>query len=85
MSHVMSLAEAKDRLSEVVDLVTASHARVTITRHGHPEAVVISVEDLEELEHSIRLLSDAAAMAEIAAGRQAVERDEGFDEVQQSC
>src|SRR5512140_2562477 len=41
----MPLAEVKRRLSEVVDRLEREHGRVVITKHGHPAAVVISVED----------------------------------------
>ncbi|MGL5852358.1 MAG: type II toxin-antitoxin system Phd/YefM family antitoxin [Phycicoccus sp.] len=34
------LSEARDRLSEYVAEVERTHARVTITRHGHPAVSV---------------------------------------------
>ena len=43
----MSLADVKNRLSEVVDRLEREHGRVVITKHGHPAAVVISLDDLE--------------------------------------
>ena len=39
----MSLADVKNRLSEVVDRVQREHGRLVITKHGHPAAVVMSV------------------------------------------
>ena len=42
----LPLADARNRLSELVSEVEKSHARVTITKHGHPAAVLISPEDL---------------------------------------
>jgi antitoxin YefM len=50
VSEQMPLADVKNRLSEVVDRLEREHGRVVITKHGHPAAVVISVEDLESLE-----------------------------------
>jgi PHD/YefM family antitoxin component YafN of YafNO toxin-antitoxin module len=35
----LPLADVKNRLSEVVDLVKSQHARVTITKHGRPVAI----------------------------------------------
>src|SRR5216684_4698284 len=49
MSETMPLAKVKAHLSEVVDRVTASHERISITRHGHREAVVIAADDLDAL------------------------------------
>jgi prevent-host-death family protein len=46
VAEQLTLAEVKNRLSEVVEQVESQHARVTITKHGRPAAVVISVEDL---------------------------------------
>ncbi|MEX2290567.1 MAG: type II toxin-antitoxin system prevent-host-death family antitoxin [Mycobacteriales bacterium] len=74
----MPLADVKNRLSEVVERLEREHGRVVITKHGRPAAVVLNVEDLEGLEETLELLSDARAMrrvrqgqAEIAAGETA--------------
>jgi prevent-host-death family protein len=79
MSDTMPLAKVKARLSEVVDRVVASHERVSITRHGHREAVLIAADDLDALEDTLDLLSDPAAVREIAEARQAAARGEGLD------
>jgi antitoxin YefM len=59
--------------------VTRSHERVVITRHGRREAVVIAADDLDALEETLDLLSDPAAMHDIAEGREAAVRGEGLD------
>lgn len=71
----MPLAEVKNRLSEVVDEVEREHARVVITKHGRPAAVVMSAADLESLEETLDIMGNAAlladikeAMMEVAAG-----------------
>jgi prevent-host-death family protein len=61
----MPLAEVKNRLSEVVDRLEREHSRVVITKHGHPAAVVISVEDLESLEESLGVMGNEALLADI--------------------
>ena len=61
----MSLADVKNRLSEVVERLEREHGRVIITKHGRPAAVVLNVEDLEGLEQTLELLSDARAMRRI--------------------
>ena len=50
---LLPLAEVKAHLSEVVQRVSTQHERVTITVHGRPAAVLISVDDLESLEETI--------------------------------
>ncbi len=72
----MSLADVKNRLSEVVERLEREHGRVVITKHGRPAAVVLSVADLEGLEETLEILADPQLMrrirragAEIEGGR----------------
>jgi antitoxin YefM len=65
VSEQMSLADVKNRLSEVVDRLEREHGRVVITKHGHPAAVVISVEDLESLEETLDIMDSAALLGDI--------------------
>lgn len=72
----MPLGEAKDKLSALVDSAETTHDIITITKHGKPAAVLMSVDDLESLHETIYWLSRAdtrdavaAADAEYAAGQ----------------
>ena len=74
--QTVSVSEAKDRLSQLVESVDTTHDAVTITRHGRPAVVMLSVDDLEALQETLALLQDsrhteevAEADADIAAGR----------------
>jgi antitoxin YefM len=67
VSEQMSLADVKNRLSEVVDRLEREHGRVVITKHGHPAAVVLSVEDLESLEETLDVMDSAELLADIRA------------------
>ena len=62
------LGEAKDRLSEYVSGVERTHDRVTITRHGHTSAVLISVDDLAALEETVNILATPGASEAITEG-----------------
>jgi antitoxin YefM len=64
-----SLADAKNRLSELVSAVQGTWERVTITKNGKPVAVLMSVEDLESLTETLEILSDPDAMAAVAEDR----------------
>ncbi|WP_240918785.1 type II toxin-antitoxin system Phd/YefM family antitoxin [Rhodococcus sp. 14C212] len=64
------------KLSALVDRAEATHGIITITRHGKPAAVLMSVDDLESLQETIYWLSRpgtaesvAVADREYAAGR----------------
>lgn len=79
MTDTMPLAKVKAHLSEVVDQVIASHERVSITRHGHREAVLIAADDLDALEDTLDILSNPVAVSEIAEAREAAARGDGLD------
>ena len=74
MPETLSLAAVKARLSELVDRVVGQHDRVTITRNGRPAAVLVSPEDLDELEETLAILSDPKLMERIRQGRKEARR-----------
>ncbi len=83
---VEPLRAVRDHLSEFVDRVEKQHERVTITRNGRAAAVLISAEDLAELEETLSVLGDAAALADIREADQAYARGDvvrGVDAVRQ--
>ena len=59
------LRSVRDHLSELVDRVEREHERIVITRNGRETAVLISAEDLAELEETLSVLSDGEALADI--------------------
>lgn len=61
----MALRDVKNRLSEVVDQVEREHDRVVITRHGKPAAVVISADDLESLEETLKVVSRPRLISQV--------------------
>jgi antitoxin YefM len=68
----LPLSEVKARLSEIADEVDRTHERVHVTRNGRDYVVLLSAEDLESLEATIELLSDAAAMERLKEADAAV-------------
>jgi len=77
------LADAKARLSAVLYEVRDTHERVLITLNGRPEAVIMSVSDLEALEETLDLLSTPGVLDEIRAAEKEIARGEatGADEL----
>lgn len=74
--QTVSVSEAKDRLSQLVEAVETTHDAVTITRHGRAAAVLIAAADLQQLTDTVEWLNDpltapevAEAEADIATGR----------------
>jgi antitoxin YefM len=74
----LPLAEIKARLSEIVDRIETQHERITLTRNGRAAAILMSPEDLEELEDTLELLSDPRGLSEIERSREEIAQGEGI-------
>jgi prevent-host-death family protein len=70
------LSEAKARLPELVRRVRQQHERIILTRNGEPEAVLLSVDDLEGLEMTLEILGDMNAAARVSESLAALGRGE---------
>lgn len=89
LNEHLSLADVKNRLSEVVDKLEREHGRVVVTKHGKPAAVMLNVDDLESLEETLQILSNPAltasireGAADLAAGRtERLSRDEALERI----
>lgn len=75
MPTSVSLAEAKAKLSAVVEDVRRTARRYVIERHGRPAAAVISVEDLARLEASDLLSPNPAGALAIVGAWSDVEEE----------
>ncbi|MHB8438358.1 MAG: type II toxin-antitoxin system Phd/YefM family antitoxin [Acidimicrobiales bacterium] len=72
----LPLADARNRLSELVADVEQTHERVTITKHGHPAVVLVSPDDLAAIEETLEILSDPQALADIREAEAEASRGE---------
>lgn len=70
------LSEAKARLSELARRVRQQHERITLTRNGEAEAVLLSVDDLEGMEMTLEILGDPDAVGRISESLAALSRGE---------
>ena len=75
-STPVPLSEAKARLSELARRVRLQHERITLTRNGEAEAVLLSVDDLEGLEMTLEILGDSDAVARISQSLASLGRGE---------
>ncbi len=77
MAEPLPLAAVKAHLSELVGRVHREHDRITVTVHGRPSAILLAVDDLEALEETIAVLSDSAALRQLASSDAELARGEG--------
>jgi prevent-host-death family protein len=82
MTTVLSLAEVKAHLSELVGRVNDQHERVTVTVHGKPSAVLVAPADLESLEETLAILSDPDTLQRLASSEAELARGEGESEAE---
>lgn len=75
-----SLAAVKAHFSQVIDEVSGTHERVTVTRNGSPVAVILAVEDYESLVETLEILSDPKATVEIREAESQMDDGEVYDE-----
>lgn len=78
MSDVLPLATAKAKLSELIERVAGQHDRVTITRNGRPAAVLVSPDDLEELEETLAVMSAPELLESVRRGDRELAAGEGI-------
>jgi len=70
----LPLAEAKAKLSRLIDQVGTTDEQIVITRNGRPAAVLVSPDEYESLKETRAIRSDRELMAEIQRGLRALKR-----------
>ncbi len=80
--QTLPLSAARSSLSSIVERVDTTHERVTITRNGHPAAVLISPDDLEALEETLDILSDPVTMQRLRDGEAAAASGDVLDQAE---
>ncbi len=75
-----SLAAVKAHFSQVIDEVSGTHERVTITKNGSPVAVLLAVEDFESLMETLEILADPEARSAIRQAETEMAGGELYDE-----
>jgi antitoxin YefM len=72
--RTVPLAEAKAKLSSLLDAVEGHDEEVTITRNGRAAAVLVSPADFESWKETATVRADADLVAEIRRGLTALKR-----------
>lgn len=65
---ILSVSEAKMKLSGLVESVSSTDEEIVITKNGSPAAVLISPDEFEGWKETIAIRSDSSLMNEIKKG-----------------
>lgn len=76
------VADARARLSQLIDDATATHERFEITRNGRRAAVLLSADDFDVLQDTLGVLSDPVLLDAHQAGQVAIGEGDHLDEEQ---
>ena len=71
---ILSLSEAKMKLSELVEAVYSTDEEIIITKNGRPAAVLVSPEEFESWKETIEIASSTDLMKEIKQGLVALKK-----------
>lgn len=73
---IVSLSEAKMKLSGLVQAVSDTDEEIVITKNGAPAAVLISPDEFESLKETIAVRHDSALTEEIRKGLRSLKEKE---------
>ena len=68
MNRTISLKEARNRFSNIVDKVDRLSDRYVVTKNGEPKAVVMSAEEFESWVETLELMSNPKAVKALERG-----------------
>ena len=61
----ITLKELRPNLPQIVKDIDSKLERVTITKHGHPKIIMMSIDDYESLTETLNILSDKSGLERI--------------------
>jgi antitoxin YefM len=76
MAKVVPVREFRSNLSALLSDVADRRDHVLVTRNGKPAAVLVPIDEYEELEETAEILSDPEAVAALEQGLAEAERGE---------
>ncbi|MFH1674052.1 MAG: type II toxin-antitoxin system Phd/YefM family antitoxin [Pseudomonadota bacterium] len=71
---ILSLSEAKMKLSKLVETVSTTDEEIVITKNGRRAAVLVSPDEFDSWKETIAVRADAEMMKEIRKGLTALKK-----------
>jgi prevent-host-death family protein len=78
MTKTLPLTELRPKLPKIMGRVSKYFDRYIITRHGKPEAVILSEDDYESLLDTLDIVSDSKLMKDIKKAEQDLRKGKGI-------
>jgi prevent-host-death family protein len=78
LSKTLTMEQAQRRLKSVIDDVRENKTPYVLTRFGRPQALILSIEQYEEMQEELALLSNPEHLTRIAEARAAYRSDGGI-------
>ena len=78
MTITIPLTELRPQLPKIVARISKYFDRCVITRHGKPEAVMLSKDDYESLLETLEILSDKRLMKSIRKTEDELKKGKGI-------
>ena len=77
MVNIISIRNLRPKLADVLKKVHNRLDRYIITKRGHPEAVMMSIEDYESILETMEIQSDKALMRRIKKAEGDIKKHKG--------
>ena len=77
VTKTVTMEQAQRRLKSVIKDVQENRTPYVLTRFGKPQALIVSIEEYEEMQEELALLSNPEHIARIAEARAAYSAGEG--------
>lgn len=59
------MAEAKPNIASLIDSAEQAHERIVITKDGEPAAILLGIQDFEDMNNLLEIYTDPALQKEI--------------------
>jgi len=79
MAKYISVRELRKNLANVISDVKAHYERYVVSKHGEPEAVLMSMDDYEGWLETLEIMSDKEAMEDIRLAEKELKEGKGYD------
>jgi antitoxin YefM len=79
MLEAIPITEARQKLLPLLNRVESGAFRFSVTRHGHPVAVVLSYEDYQRMSETLKLMENRTFSRRLSQGISEAQRGELVD------